>query len=85
MGPEKLQKYFGKYNLQNPESEQYFSSVVAIAIRDYKVSVEDISDSCCCSKPTVERWAKGINTPYRLVRPRGLEIIVELVEKKFSV
>ncbi|MBI4140303.1 hypothetical protein HY485_00540 [Candidatus Woesearchaeota archaeon] len=82
METEKVEKYFGKYNLQNPESEQYFSSVVAIAMRDYKLDVEDISHACGCSKPTVERWAKGINAPYHAIRHLVLECIVELIEKK---
>ena len=78
---EKLQQYFGKYDLpQDPD--KYFSAVVNIAMRDYNLPVKDIAEKCGCSFPTVERWAKGINTPYRLMQPKVLELIVELIEKQ---
>lgn len=79
MGFEKIEKYFCKYGLQDEDrrSEAYFSGVVAIALNEYALEITDIAHEFGVSKPTVERWAKGVSAPMPQLRPFVLEWIVE--------
>lgn len=81
MMPEKFEKYFDKYDLQNrdPTSDEYFRTVLHIATTEYGMVERDLAHGLCVSRPTIKRWLTGENLPHRAMRKPVLEWIVKNV------
>ena len=77
----KIDKYFEKYNVHNPDptSKEYFSGVVKIALNEYHLPVKEIATEFEVADSTIERWASGIAVPVPRMRQLILRYITERI------
>ena len=77
----KIDKYFEKYNVNNldPNSQEYFSGAVKIALNEYNLPVLKMATKFEVADSTVERWASGTAVPHPKLRQIILSYIAERI------
>ncbi|MBR9683382.1 hypothetical protein GOV03_02480 [Candidatus Woesearchaeota archaeon] len=70
-------RYLGLIDHTNDED---FTTAVRIAT-DHYVQKYELSREIGTSKPTVERWIEGKNTPHPAMRPAVIEWIIEKLQE----
>ena len=48
---------------------------------EYKIPITQITHEFGASKPTVQRWADGVNVPMIQLRPIVLEKVLKMIEE----
>jgi len=76
----KIDKYFEKYNVHNPNptSPEYFSGAVKIALNEYNLPILEMATTFQVADSTVERWASGVAVP----QPRLRKIILDWIAER---
>ena len=76
----KIDKYFEKYNVHNPDpaSKEYFSGAVKIALNEYHLPVKEIAAEFWVADSTVKRWASGAAVPH----PKFRESILRYIDER---
>ena len=76
----KIDKYFDKYKIHNPDptSKEYFAGAVKIALNEYKLPVLEMATKFEVADSTVELWASGIAVPH----PKLQQIILSYIAER---
>ena len=74
----KIDKFFEKYKVNNPDSAtpEYFSGAVKIALDEYHLPVLEMAKEFQVADSTINRWASGVAVPHPRLRQKVLEWIV---------
>lgn len=77
----KIDKYFEKYKISNPDptSPEYFAGAVKIALYEYGLSVPEIAKTFEVADSTISRWASGIAVPHPRLQQKILSYITERI------